>query len=136
MRILLDTCAFLWFIGDNPRISTAARTLIENRENEIFISKASLWEMALKHSKGLLPLKTSFRDAILNEIDSNDFRVLRIRRRHIEYNSTMAFTKVPPKNDEHKDPFDRMILAQAITEDLPIITDDDLFPLYPVTVLW
>jgi len=108
VRALLDTHAFLWFTTGEPRLSNAARELITNPRNEILLSLASLWEMAIKASLGKLILQPSFDAAILGQMARNDIRLLGIEVAHVREVLTLPW--------HHRDPFDRLLIAQAPVE--------------------
>lgn len=127
-RALLDTHAFLWFTTGEAKLSDAARTLITDPRNEILLSLASLWEMAIKASLGKLILKPSFDAAILGQMARNDIRLLGIEVAHVREVLTLPL--------HHRDPFDRLLIAQATVEDLPVISIDGMFDSYSVRRLW
>jgi PIN domain nuclease of toxin-antitoxin system len=128
MRLLLDTHAFLWFIMGSPNLSAAARALIEDGANERFLSVASLWEMAIKVSLGRLTLSAPFDVLIPDQLSLNGVELLGIEVVHATAVSTLPF--------HHRDPFDRLLIAQAIVEDMSIISIDAAFDSYPVKRLW
>ena len=128
MRYLVDTHAFLWFITDDPRLSPPAKGLMESAENELILSPASHWELAIKLSTGKLKLTESFSVLVHREIAINGFSILPIQVDH-----TAVLTSLPY---HHRDPFDRMLIAQAIVEQLPIITVDAQFDAYGITRAW
>lgn len=122
MRILLDTHTFLWFINGDPKLSGYARQHIENLENRRLLSTASLWEMAIKVSIGKLKLGLPFRELYTVHIKDNAVDVLEMTHEHLD------ILKTPPFH--HKDPFDRLIIAQSIAENIPILSRDELFDDY------
>lgn len=128
MRLLLDTHTFLWFIGGSDKLSGDARSLIEDPTNERLLSMASLWEMAIKASLGRLKLDLSFPEMVEREIRGNAMEVLVIRPKHLDELAKLPF--------HHRDPFDRLIIAQSLVEDAPIIGRDEAFESYPVRLLW
>jgi len=128
MRLLLDTHSFLWFINGSPQISTSARTLIEDASNQPFLSVASLWEMAIKVSIGKLSLGRPFETLIPQQLGLNGIALLGITISH-----TAVVTKLP---FHHRDPFDRLLIAQAMVEQIPIVSGDTAFDMYTVTRLW
>ena len=128
MRVLLDTHAFLWFVAGNPRFSAHARQIIEDRDTESLFSIASVWEIAIKVSLGKLALHVPFPALIPEQLSSNGIALLTITVSH-----TLRIAQLP---SIHRDPFDRMLVAQAITEGLPIISADSIFDAYPVTRIW
>ena len=119
MRLLLDTHTLLWFLNGSSRLSVPAREAICDLTNHRFVSTASLWEVAIKTSLGKLTLATSFEEMIEKEIDLNDINVLPIEGHHLITMAKLAF----PAND-HRDPFDRMIVAQAARNNLALVTRD------------
>ena len=127
-RALLDTHAFLWFIGGNERLSLRARALIEARENPMFVSVASLWEIAIKNGIGKLDLDRPFAELVPEQLERQQIEVLGIHISHLA-----ELIRLP---QHHRDPFDRLIAAQAIVEGLPIISVDPALDAYRVQRLW
>ncbi|MBD1995513.1 type II toxin-antitoxin system VapC family toxin [Leptolyngbya sp. FACHB-541] len=128
MKLLLDTHAFLWFIEGNSTLSELARNLIEEQANQRFLSVASLWEIAIKSSIGKLELKMTLTELVEREVYGNAIELLEIQPEHLD-----ELTKLP---FHHRDPFDRLILAQSLTENIPVVTKDDEFKSYSTTLLW
>jgi PIN domain nuclease of toxin-antitoxin system len=128
MRLLLDTHTFLWFISGDAQLSTKARDLITDPENEILLSVASLWEIVIKTGLGKLRLAGSFEDIIPQQIELNEIELLGIELGHLR-----ELTRLP---QHHRDPFDRLIIAQAIAEEALLVGKDGVFNEYPVRVLW
>ena len=128
MKFLLDTHAFLWFIMGSANLSSNARTLIEDPANERLLSVASLWEVAIKASLGKLTLSGPFIDLIPSQLTLNGIDLLNIKVDHLSTLTTLPF--------HHRDPFDRLIIAQAIVEKLPVISLDGVFDTYGVTRHW
>lgn len=124
---LLDTHTFIWFIEGSKELSGIARQEIEVENAVNFVSIASLWEMAIKVSLGKLELKTPFHK-IKNTIAENGFDIL-----PVTFNDTLIISGLP---FHHRDPFDRIILAQAITNKLAIISKDQQFSAYSANVVW
>lgn len=124
----MDTHAFLWFILDDPKLSERAKALIADGYNVVQISPASYWEIAIKISLGKYALPESFRVFIERELAENDLRILPIEPRH-----TAALIDLP---FHHRDPFDRLLLAQAMAEQIPLVSADPALDAYPVTRLW
>ena len=131
MRLLLDSHAFIWFVSDDPRLSRQARGLIEDPGNQRLLSAASHWEMAIKTSLGKLTLTEPFDVLMPRELSTNHIALLPIELRHSIQVATLPF---PPGN--HRDPFDRLIVAQAIVERLPIVSADKRLDDYGITRLW
>lgn len=127
MKILLDTHTFLWFVADNPYLSEKAKNIIESEIN-VLISTASLWEIAIKISLGKLTLTQPFNEFISDQLIKNDIELLPITIEHLIIISTLPF--------HHRDPFDRMLIAQAIRENLPIISKDNQLDSYGVRRFW
>ena len=128
MRVLLDTQTLLWYTLADPQLSSVARTLILVSANEIFISPASYWEIAIKVSIGKLPLHRPYEDFMDACLDQYKFVVLPVEPRHTAALIAMPF--------HHKDPFDRLLIAQALVESMPIVSVDGAFDPYGVTRLW
>ncbi len=128
MRLLLDTHAFLWFVGGDSRLSDHARALILEPANERLLSVASLWEMAIKASLGRLNLALPFPELVERQVRGNAMSVLPVQPQHLDEVKHLPF--------HHKDPFDRLIIAQAQAEGIPVITRDAAFASYDVTTIW
>ena len=131
MSFLLDTHAFLWFVNDHSSLSPTAKNIIEAQQSHIYLSAASIWEMAIKASLRKLAVPVSIQQFIETHVDRNDFGILQITAEHAE---TVA--KLPFPKSGHRDPFDRMIIAQAICHDLTIITRDAAFRDYAIQGIW
>lgn len=123
---IIDTHALLWYLRNSEELSEKAREIIDNEE-QIFTSIASLWEIAIKHSIGKLDLDFSI-SQIENLCTEKDISILPIKAAHLD-----ELKNLP---DHHNDPFDRLIICQARTENLVIITRDTIIPKYPVQTLW
>ena len=130
MRFLLDTHAFLWFIAGDPKLSQRARQLIEDVTNDRFVSIASFWETAIKVSKNRLTLFQPFEILIPQHMGRNGFLPLGITFSH-----TVEISKLPPGRT-HLDPFDRLLVAQAIVEQISIISIDDKLDDYGIHRIW
>jgi PIN domain nuclease of toxin-antitoxin system len=128
MRLFLDTHAFLWFIMGSANLSVNARALIENPANERLLSVASLWEVAIKVSLGKLTISAPFDELIPAQLKLNGIDLLSIKVDHLSALTTLPF--------HHRDPFDRLIIAQAMVERLPVISIDAGFDTYGVTRDW
>jgi len=122
MKLLLDTHVFLWFIMGSPLLSAETQALIEDEKNRKFISVASLWEIAIKSSIGKLSLSAPFDQLIPQQLSLNGFELLPIEMSHLAAVATLPF--------HHRDPFDRLIIAQAMTEKIPIVSSDSTFATY------
>ena len=119
MNYLIDTCTFLWFINADSKLSTAAKNVILNTNNDIIISAASIWEMAIKMSIGKLSINGQFNSFMSTQININNFKVLDINFNHASSVVNLPF--------HHRDPFDRLLISQCLFESLPIITADNIF---------
>jgi len=128
MKCLLDSHAFLWAVTKDRRISTAAEGLFTNGRNELLLSAASVWEILVKVQIGklLLPLPAGI--YLRRQLAANEVQVLPVRFEHV-----LRLEQLPL---HHRDPFDRIIVAQALEEKLPIVTCDPWFAKYPVKVMW
>lgn len=128
MRILLDTHTFLWFIAGSEQISQVARNLIEDPNNEAFLSIASLWEIAIKVGLGKLTLGARFEQLIPQQLQDNDIKILAIELPHLNRLMTLPM--------HHRDPFDRLIIAQTAEEGLALVGTDTIFDRYQIIRLW
>jgi PIN domain nuclease of toxin-antitoxin system len=128
VRVLLDTHAFLWWISDDPRLSEKAREIIADGRNELFFSAASGWEISIKAGLGRLKVAGDLQRFIADQLSRNAIKVLPI------YLSHTLHTRVLP--DHHRDPFDRILVSQAILEEMPLLSADPKIPHYPVEVVW
>jgi PIN domain nuclease of toxin-antitoxin system len=128
MRVLLDTHALLWFLLDDPQLSLAARLLIENPATEVDVSPASYWEIAIKIGKEKYTLPEPYEVFMVRELADNEFRILPVEIRHTALLTTLA--------SHHRDPFDRLLIAQSLVEGIPIVSVDEAFDPYGVTRLW
>ncbi|MCP5425572.1 MAG: type II toxin-antitoxin system VapC family toxin [Gammaproteobacteria bacterium] len=128
MKLLLDTCTFLWIVGDDPTLSERARTLFSKAENEVFLSAVSVWEIVVKHQLGRLPLPDSPRAFVSGHRDRHGIAALPLEEE--------AIFQLPALPDRHKDPFDRMLVCQAIHHGLTLLTPDPLIHQYPVSHTW
>lgn len=127
MKIILDTHTFLWFVNDSPKLSNSAAELIES-DVDLWIRIASLWEISIKVNLNKLDLPDEFDRFIPHQIAVNGIEILPINLQHL-----IALTKLPL---HHRDPFDRILIAQAIAENVPIISIDKKFDLYGVNRQW
>jgi PIN domain nuclease of toxin-antitoxin system len=126
MRVLVDTCAFLWWATGDQRLSRRALDVLENPESDLVFSVASAWEMALKMDR--LGLVEDF-DMLLDRAT----RILRLSIMAVDVRHVIASARLP---FHHRDPFDRVLIAQALMEGIPILSVDAAFSGYPVRVIW
>lgn len=127
-QYLLDTHALIWWWTDPSRLSAQAYDVIADGKNTIFVSSASVWEMATKHRKGKLGQASQILHRFPELIDKNDFKLLTINWQHAKQSGQFTQT--------HADPFDRMLVAQSQIEQMPLISCDEMVKQFPVTVLW
>lgn len=128
MRLLLDTHAFLWFVGGNTRLSSTARGAIEDLTNVRLLSAASVWEVAIKVSLGKLSLNVPFGNLFPGQLGSNAIELLPVLPEHAAAIIGLPF--------HHRDPFDRMILAQTQAEGAILVSADPTLDAYGVRRLW
>lgn len=123
MNILLDTHALIWALENNPKLSQVARNAICDGKNVVFVSAASVWEISIKKAMG----KLEFPDTLAEEIELHRFTPLNINTEHAQLAGELP--------DIHRDPFDRMLIAQAMIEKLTLVTRDRLIAKYDVKIL-
>jgi PIN domain nuclease of toxin-antitoxin system len=128
VSVLLDTHVFLWWIADDRRLSRRARRLLQDPRERRLLSTASLWEIALKVRAGKLRLGENPRGLLTSMLAAYGIETLPIQASH-----TLAVLDLP---DHHKDPFDRLLIAQALGEGLRLLTNDDAIRRYAVSVIW
>ena len=128
MKVLLDTHAFLWLITDEDRLSENARQTFLNTENSLFFSAASLWEICIKKSLGKISLKDGWFQTIKEEMAINTIQWLPIEMTHCAEVTELPF--------HHRDPFDRMLIAQAIVEEMKLLSRDSRLSEYAIELIW
>lgn len=128
MRLLLDTHTFIWYVTDNPRLSANVKLLIEDEDNEKLVSIASIWEMAIKHSIGRLNFSLPFMEFVRQQLSVSNIGLLEINLDHIEVVASLPL--------HHRDPFDRLIIAQSMAEQIPVLSVDVIFDAYAIARLW
>ena len=127
MKYLLDTHTVLWYMGNSPVLPAKTKGMIANSENNVSVCSVSLWETAIKVNLGKLKSSLTF-DEFLDKIRNSDFDVLQIRNEYLKRLSVLPFI--------HKDPFDRLLIATALVENLTIITTDSSIQKYDVSWIW
>jgi PIN domain nuclease of toxin-antitoxin system len=127
MKLVLDTHTFLRFIDDSPLLSTRGKALLE-ADNDLWLSIGSLWEIAIKLCLGKLTVAMPTEVLMTQQLTSNDINVLSITVPRLVTVSTLPL--------HHRDPFDRLIIAQAMVEQMPVVSADPAFDAYPVERLW
>jgi PIN domain nuclease of toxin-antitoxin system len=128
VRLLLNTHAFLWFLLNDPQLSATAQAVIVDPLNNVEISPASYWEIAIKIGLKKYALPEPFQAFMEREIADNDFRILPIEPKHTAVLTTMPL--------HHKDPFDRLLVAQAMVEGIPLVSAEPRLVAYGVTRIW
>lgn len=128
MKILLDTCTFLWLTTDARELSEKAKILFQNTDNNVYLSSVSAWEIIVKHQLGKLPLPSAPDDFIIQQCEKHFIEYLAL-----DENAVFQLVSLP---EHHRDPFDRMLICQAIAHDLVILTSDELIQQYPVATAW
>ena len=128
MRLLLDTHTFLWWVTDDASLSKTARHLIADTANEVFVSAVNAWEIAIKFGLGRLQLPEPPERYVPDRIARNGFQPLPISVAHA--------LRVGGLPQHHRDPFDRLLVAQALEEDMPLLTADAMIRQYAARVLW
>ncbi|MEW6322857.1 MAG: type II toxin-antitoxin system VapC family toxin [Acidobacteriota bacterium] len=128
MRLLLDTCTFLWLVGGTPDVSSRAREAFVDPDNDVYLSAASAWEIALKQQLGRLRLPEPAVSFVPAQRAAHGIEPL-----PIDEDACLHISKLPPL---HRDPFDRLLVAQALAAGLVLVTPDDLIRQYPVRTLW
>lgn len=124
MKLLVDTHALLWAVADEQQLAAEARTAIADPSNVVFVSMASLWEISIKRSLGKIELPTAF----YNSLKTAGFEILPILLEHVERSAKLPF--------HHRDPFDRMLVAQAQHEQLVLVTRDMDMQKYAINTIW
>ncbi|NIA30811.1 MAG: PIN domain-containing protein [Actinobacteria bacterium] len=128
MNYLIDTHAFLWIVANDSKLSNKVKSLFLDSENLLHLSMASIWEMAVKISLKKLSVGEPLKDFLQMNLRGNDVEILNIKVAHIFLLENLPFY--------HRDPFDRMIISQSISENIPIISADKAFDFYPIKRIW
>ena len=128
MRYILDTHTLLWIVDDNPKLGDEAKTIYLNDHNDNFASVASIWEMAIKISLNKLNIPGTLSEFVKDHIRGNKIDIINIELNHLYQLENLNYF--------HRDPFDRLIIAQAIAENIPVISSDKAFDDYPIQRIW
>ena len=128
MKLLLDTQAWLWSLAEPERLNDRAQTLLADLHNQLYLSSASVWEISIKAGLGKLPLPEPPTTYVTSRMKSQGILAL-----NITYSHALEVFSLPA---HHRDPFDRMLIAQSLVEKLPILTADPLFKVYDVEIVW
>jgi len=127
--LLLDTCVFIWVVEESSNLPLKVKSKIENTEN-IFVSIVSFWEIAMKSRKEKILFSCEL-DEIEDRFQKTDFELL-----PISIEDTIRFYNLPLYRQDHKDPFDRILISQALNRSLPLVTSDSKFNDYPIEKIW
>jgi len=127
MKVLIDTHIFIWYVQNSEKLTNSVAKLINNGRNEILLSTVSIWEIAIKQSIGKLNLGVPYANFIREQMSLNKMELLPISLEHLEIVTSLPF--------HHRDPFDRLLIAQAIAEGIAIVSADSAFSLYPVQII-
>jgi PIN domain nuclease of toxin-antitoxin system len=128
VRVLIDTHVFIWYVQNSEILPRLVAALINDGRNDVLFSIASVWEMAIKQSTGKLNLGVPYASFIEEQMRLNNMELLPVRLEHLEVVTTLPF--------HHRDPFDRLLIAQAIVEEIVLISADSVFSLYQVQSMW
>ncbi len=128
MRVLVDTHVFLWWVEGDRALPAKARAALTDQDNECLFSLVSVWELAIKAGLGKLKLALPVQRYVVEHVAANGFRMLDIRMAHVGRVESLA--------PHHGDPFDRLLIAQALEEKLPVVTADPVFRNYGVKRIW
>lgn len=128
MKLLLDTHTFIWWASAPEKLSERALLACQNRDNELVLSVGSVWEMQIKLQLGKLKLRSALDSLIETQQRANELQILPVELRHV-----LALSDLPP---HHKDPFDRLLIAQAISEDAFLVSADEALSRYSVRLFW
>jgi PIN domain nuclease of toxin-antitoxin system len=126
MDALIDTQSFIWFFENNSRLPSSVRMYME-KSNRLVVSIASFWEITIKTSLGKLTIPENIA-GLMDKTSANGFQILPIEREHLIVLSNLDII--------HRDPFDRIIIAQSIAENIPVVSSDEVFKQYPVNYVW
>ena len=127
-RLLLDTHVFLWLVGDDPRLSMTARRSLVASDSELFLSTASAWEIAIKTGLGRLTFNRDLESFMADHLTANRITPLPISLEHAIYVGCLP--------DHHRDPFDRLLVAQCVLEGMAVVSGDRMMAKYGVEVVW
>jgi len=127
MRLLLDTHVFIWWADQQEILSATALSALKDEGNELLLSVASVWEMQIKVQLGKLKLSMPLKELVATQVETNDIRTLPVELAHVLALNALPF--------HHKDPFDRLLIAQSITEGVTLVSADPEFPAYPTKLL-
>jgi PIN domain nuclease of toxin-antitoxin system len=127
MRLLLDTHVFIWWADQQESLSATVLSALKDEANELVLSVASVWEMQIKFQLGKLTLSRPLKELVESQVETNDLKILPVELAHVLVLDTLPF--------HHKDPFDRLLIAQSIQEDVTLVSADPEFHAYSVKLL-
>ncbi len=125
-NLLIDTQSFIWFVEDDPKLPVSVRNVMEDEKCNLFVSIACLWEIVIKSSLGKLRLKKDIHE-IINGVTKSGFSILQITSQHLITLHRLEYI--------HRDPFDRIIISQAITENMQVVSSDEIFNKYQINMI-
>lgn len=128
MNILLDTHTLIWWSLETHKLSISARSLLDDSDNNLFVSVVSIWEMQIKNQMGKLTLIVPLPEIIESQKETNNLQILPLELSHIYTLKDLPY--------HHRDPFDRILIAQAVFEKIPLLSIDEIFDAYPVEKIW
>jgi PIN domain nuclease of toxin-antitoxin system len=128
MNLLADTHVFIWSFSDPKKLPSAVATEFRNPANQIFLSVASVWEMQIKITLGKMIFNDTLENIIIEQQTVNGIQILPVQLSHALYLENLPY--------HHKDPFDRLLISQAIVENMTLISGDSIFSLYAINLLW
>lgn len=128
MKLLLDTHTFIWWANEPEKLSEKVLKACEDKKNDLILSVVSVWEMQIKIQLGKLQLKHPLRELVTRQQEANNLQILPVTLEHV-----FALEKLP---NHHRDPFDRLLIAQSKREKLRLVSKDDVFPQYAVKLFW
>ena len=127
MRLLLDTHVFIWWADQQESLSATVLSVLKDEANELLLSVVSVWEMQIKVQLGKLKLSMPLRELVESQVETNELKVLPVELAHVLVLDTLPF--------HHKDPFDRLLIAQSLQEDVTLVSADPEFSAYSVKLL-
>jgi PIN domain nuclease of toxin-antitoxin system len=128
MNVLFDTCTFIWFYSDPQKLSARATALLQDPANVLWLNTVSVWEIVVKNQAGKLPMTADIEVIVTDQVQRNGVRLLPVTFSHVLQGRGLPL--------HHRDPFDRLLICQAIADQMAVVTDDSKFRQYPVTVEW
>jgi len=128
LKLLFDSNVLLWSISDRKKLTPRVRQIIDDSQNEFFVSRTSIWELSATVAAGRLQMPGSTIQSLIDQIEIAGLSIIELENRYILRTETLPY--------HHSDPFDRILIAQALEENLTILSSDSKFPLYDAPVIW